>query len=204
VFLSFVAAIAFATIPGGRRRPDDRGERRVRARHLGHGRETQREDEREQVLVARVTAAEHRLLSIVLAIALRSLNVAFSSAFAFAVRGERERAGDPAVAYWRRFNTAGMITGMIVGLVSALVLIILGPSVMGVDAAGVAARHLIQRPPLFPLDNPAIVSVPLGFLGALLGTLAGARSPTPTPRIASSTCAPTQGWARSNNRDRKA
>ena len=38
---------------------------------------------------------------------------------------------------------------------------------MGVDAPGVAARHLIQRPPLFPLDNPAIVSVPLGFLAAV-------------------------------------
>ena len=49
----------------------------------------------------------------------------------------------------------------------------LSPSVMGVDAPGVAARHLIQRAPLFPLDNPAIVSVPLGFLGAVLGTLLG-------------------------------
>jgi cation/acetate symporter len=55
------------------------------------------------------------------------------------------------------------------------VLIVLGPSVMGVDAAGVAARHLIQREPLFPLDNPALVSVPLGFLAAVLGTWAGGR-----------------------------
>jgi cation/acetate symporter len=44
---------------------------------------------------------------------------------------------------------------------------------MGVDAPGVAARHLIQRPPLFPLDNPAIVSVPLGFLAAVVGALFG-------------------------------
>jgi cation/acetate symporter len=44
---------------------------------------------------------------------------------------------------------------------------------MGVDAAGVAALHLIQREPLFPLDNPALVSVPLGFLAAVLGTWAG-------------------------------
>jgi cation/acetate symporter len=42
---------------------------------------------------------------------------------------------------------------------------------MGVDAPGVAARHLIQGPPLFPLDNPAIVSVPLGFLAAFAGTM---------------------------------
>jgi cation/acetate symporter len=34
-----------------------------------------------------------------------------------------------------------------------------------------AARHLIQRPPIFPLENPGILSIPLGFLGAILGTL---------------------------------
>ena len=47
---------------------------------------------------------------------------------------------------------------------------------MGVDAPGVAARHLIQHAPLFPLDNPAIVSVPLGFLGAVLGTFLGGQA----------------------------
>jgi cation/acetate symporter len=177
VFLSFVAAIAFATILAV-----VAGLTIAASAAFAHDIwftvvKRQREDEREQVMVARVTAAIIGLLSIVLAIALRSLNVAFLVGLAFAVAAS---ANVPAILlslYWRRFNTAGMITGMIVGLVSALVLIVLGPSVMGVDAAGVAARHLIQRPPLFPLDNPAIVSVPLGFLGALLGTFAGARSP---------------------------
>ena len=177
IFLSFVAAIAFATILAV-----VAGLTIAASAAFAHDIwftvvKRQREDEREQVLVARVTAAIIGVLSIVLAIALRSLNVAFLVGLAFAVAAS---ANVPAILlslYWRRFNTAGMITGMIVGLVSALVLIVLGPSVMGVDAAGVAARHLIQRPPLFPLDNPAIVSVPLGFLGALIGTLVGSRSP---------------------------
>ena len=41
--------------------------------------------------------------------------------------------------------------------------------------AGVAgaARHLIQAVPLFPLENPGIVSIPLGFLGAVIGALLG-------------------------------
>ncbi len=34
-----------------------------------------------------------------------------------------------------------------------------------------AARHLFQQKAWFPLENPAILSVPLGFLGAILGTL---------------------------------
>jgi cation/acetate symporter len=46
---------------------------------------------------------------------------------------------------------------------------------MTVDPPGVvgAARHLIQRPPIFPLENPGIISIPLGFLGAVIGTLLG-------------------------------
>jgi cation/acetate symporter len=136
----------------------------------------QQEDEREQVLVARITAAVIGMLSIVLAIALRSLNVAFLVGLAFAVAASANVPAILLTLYWRRFNTTGMITGMVTGLLSAVALIVLGPSVMGVDAPGVVARHLIQHAPLFPLDNPAIVSVPLGFLGAVLGTFLGGES----------------------------
>jgi cation/acetate symporter len=42
---------------------------------------------------------------------------------------------------------------------------------MGVDPPSAAVRHLIQAPAIFPLENPGLLSVPLGFLGAWLGTL---------------------------------
>ena len=56
---------------------------------------------------------------------------------------------------------------------------------MTVDPPGAvgAARHLIQRPPIFPLENPGIVSIPLGFLGAIIGTLLG-REPEAESRFA--------------------
>jgi cation/acetate symporter len=49
---------------------------------------------------------------------------------------------------------------------------------MKIDAPGVAAsaRHLIQHTPIFPLENPGILSIPLGFLGAILGTFLGRES----------------------------
>jgi cation/acetate symporter len=47
------------------------------------------------------------------------------------------------------------------------VLIVIGPSIMGVDG-----KHLINGVPLFPLENPGILSIPLGFLGAFVGTMA--------------------------------
>ena len=173
VFLSFVAAIAFATILAV-----VAGLTIAASSAFAHDIwftvvKQQKEDEREQVLVARVTAAAIGALAIVLAIALRSLNVAFLVGLAFAVAASANVPAIVLTLYWRRFNTAGMIVGMLTGLVSAVALIVLSPSVMGVDAPGIAARHLIQRAPLFPLDNPAIVSVPLGFLAAVLGTLLG-------------------------------
>jgi cation/acetate symporter len=75
--------------------------------------------------------------------------------------------------FWRRFTTAGAVCGLGVGLAASIVLIILSPSIMGIDAADVPAakRHLIQAAPLFPLTNPGIVSIPLGFLAAILATL---------------------------------
>jgi cation/acetate symporter len=52
------------------------------------------------------------------------------------------------------------------GLVSSLALIVVSPSIMGVDGS-----HLIHAAPLFPLENPGIVSIPIGFLGAFAGTM---------------------------------
>ena len=177
IFLSFVAAIAFATIlavvAGLTIASSSAFAHDIWFTVVKKG----REDEREQVLVARVTAAAIGLLAIGLAIALRSLNVAFLVGLAFAVAASANVPAILLTLYWRRFNTTGMIAGMLTGLLAAVTLIVLSPSVMGVDAPGVAARHLIQRPPLFPLDNPAIVSVPLGFLAAVAGTLLGRREP---------------------------
>ncbi|HTG45550.1 MAG TPA: cation acetate symporter, partial [Verrucomicrobiae bacterium] len=52
------------------------------------------------------------------------------------------------------------------------------PSVMGMDA-----KALIHGEPMFPLRNPGIVSIPLGFLGAILGTLLS-REPRAEARFA--------------------
>jgi cation/acetate symporter len=121
--------------------------------------------------VARIAAAIIGALSIILAISLKTLNVAFLVGLAFAVAASANVPAILLTLYWRRFNTAGMVAGMGVGLVSSVVLIILSPAVMGVDAPTAAVRHLIQADPVFPLDNPALVSVPLGFLAAVLGSL---------------------------------
>lgn len=131
-----------------------------------------KEDEREQVQVAKITALVIGILAVVLALGLKSLNVAFLVGLAFAVAASANVPAILLTLFWRRFNTTGMIVGMLVGLISSLGLIIVSPAIMNVDPAGTApaARHLIQHLPLFPLENPGIVSVPLGFIAAVVGT----------------------------------
>jgi cation/acetate symporter len=119
----------------------------------------------EEVRVARITAFVVGIVSILIAILLGpGANVAFLVGLAFAVAAS---ANLPAIVFslfWKRFNTAGAVCGLAVGLASSIGLILLGPSVRGTAA-------------LFPLENPGIVSIPLGFLAAWLGTvLSGDRS----------------------------
>jgi cation/acetate symporter len=66
---------------------------------------------------------------------------------------------------WRRFNTAGAVTGVAFGVLSAIVLVVISPKVWpGADGEGGALGF-------YDLANPGIISIPLGFLGCWLGTV---------------------------------
>ena len=56
---------------------------------------------------------------------------------------------------------------MLTGLFSALILVSISPSVF----SPVAGAALFVGEPIFPFTNPAIISVPLGFLGGYIGTI---------------------------------
>ena len=117
-------------------------------------------EERTQVRVARLTTLVVGVLSIVLGLLAEGVNVAVLVILAFAVAAS---ANFPIIVlslYWRRFTTWGVIGGVTVGLISAIGLALLGPTFLAEGA-------------IFPLINPSIVSVPLGFAGAVLGTLLG-------------------------------
>ena len=128
----------------------------------------------EEVLVARISAFVVGAVAITVAILLGpTANVAFLVALAFAVAASANLPVIVLSIFWRRFNTAGAVAGLGVGLLASIGLIIVSPSLMAIDPPTVtgAARHLIQAKAWFPLENPGILSIPLGFIGAVLGTL---------------------------------
>lgn len=125
--------------------------------------------EREQMYAAKCSSLGVGLISIVLAIGAQHVNAAFLVALAFSVAASANLPIILFTLYWKRFTAAGAISGSVCGLVASVVLVILSPSVMNPDQGWIAAE------PIFPLNNPGIVSIPLGFLGAWVGTLLTAR-----------------------------
>ena len=162
LFFAFISAIAFATIlavvAGLTISASTSFAHDFWTNVLHHGREMK---QGEEVLVARVTAFVVGAISIGLAIMLGpTANVAFLVALAFAVAASANLPAIVLSLFWRRFNTYGAVAGLATGLISSLVLIMLSPSMM-------------KSNPIFPLENPGIVSIPLGFIGAVIGTLLG-------------------------------
>jgi cation/acetate symporter len=114
----------------------------------------------EEVRVARVTAFVVGIVSIAIAILLGpTANVAFLVGLAFAVAASANLPAIVLSLFWKRFNTAGAVWGLAGGLAASIGLILVGPSVRGAANA------------FFPLENPGIVSIPVGFLAAWLGTV---------------------------------
>jgi cation/acetate symporter len=138
---------------------------------IHHGRERH---PGESVLVARIAALVVGGVAILAAMLVGpTSNVLLLATFGMAVAAS---ANFPVLAlsiFWRRFTTAGAVAGLVAGLALTVLLIVIGPAVMGVDPPGTAraARHLIQARPWFPLENVGIASVPAGFLAAIMATL---------------------------------
>ncbi|HEX6922053.1 MAG TPA: cation acetate symporter [Actinomycetes bacterium] len=176
VLLAVIAAVAFATIlavvAGLTLASSSSFAHDIYANVIKRG-ETR---EGEEVRVARIAAFLIGGVSIVLGIYAQKLNVAFLVALAFAVAASGNL---PAIIYslfWRKFNTAGAVWAIYGGLVSAVVLVIFSPVVSGkVDPVTGKSASLVTDTGVdfswFPMENPGLVSIPLGFLFGYLGTV---------------------------------
>ncbi|WP_407699318.1 solute symporter family protein [Streptomyces alkaliphilus] len=130
--------------------------------------------EKEEIKVARLAAFGVGVAAIVLAIFAQNLNVAFLVALAFAIAASANLPTVLLSLFWKRFNTTGALAGIYGGLASALILVFFSPVVSGkVNAEGDSLSLFPAGVDFswFPLENPGLVSIPLGLLCAVVGTL---------------------------------
>ncbi|MFI6158045.1 cation acetate symporter [Kitasatospora sp. NPDC051170] len=123
--------------------------------------------EKEEVRSAKWAAVAIGAVAIVLSLYAGKLSTAALVALAFAVAAS---ANLPTLLYslfWKRFNTAGAVSSVYAGLVTSVVLVIFSPVLSG------GKNSLFQGVDFhwFPLENPGLVSIPVGFLAGWIGTL---------------------------------
>ncbi len=168
----------------------------------------------EQVIAARLTSLVVGTTGIIIGIAAEKQNVAHLVALAFAIASSGNLPVVVMSLFWKKFNTAGVISGLVVGTSAAIGLMLVSPNMTYPDvvannakaaytkleaeiAAGLIAADSMEKTlatietqkateaknrgkksmfglmkPLFPLKNPGIVSIPLGFAAAIIGCLA--------------------------------
>jgi cation/acetate symporter len=120
-----------------------------------------------EVKVARITVVVIGILAIIGGIGVQGQNVAFLVALAFAVAASANLPTILYSLYWKRFTTRGALWSMYGGLGSAIILIAFSPVVSGSETAMIQGVDFHW----FPLSNPGIVSIPLGFILGWLGSI---------------------------------
>jgi cation/acetate symporter len=163
VFLGFLAAVAFATILAV-----VAGLTLAGASALSHDLylgvfKKGKSNEKDQVKMARMATVALGIVAILLGILFKGQNVAFMVGLAFAIAAS---ANFPALLLsimWKRFTTAGAVSSILTGLILAVTLIILSPTVW-VDI-------LKHATPIVPLKNPGLFSMGGAFLVGILVSL---------------------------------
>jgi cation/acetate symporter len=162
-FLGFIAAVAFATIlavvaglalSGAAAISHDIWASVIRKGHPKPG---------EEIKVARLATIGLAIVAMALGIAFKGQNVAFMVGLAFAIAASANFPALVLSVFWRRTTTAGAASSMVVGATSTLVLIALSPAVQ-VDL-------LHHATAMFPLKNPALITIPLSFATGILVSL---------------------------------
>ncbi len=163
LLLGFISAVAFATIlavvsgltlAGASAISHD-----LYANVWAHG----NVDEQHEVRVSKVATVVLGVIAILLGIAFEKQNVAYLVALTFSVAAS---ANFPILfmsIYYGKMTTRGALIGGWLGLISASVLVFVGPTVW---------KDILQLgDPIFPLKYPALFSMSIAFLGIWIGSI---------------------------------
>ena len=114
-------------------------------------------NEKKEIRASRIATVCLGVIAVGLGIVFENQNVAFMVGLAFCVAASANFPILLLSMYWRRLTTRGAVIGGSLGLLTALVLVVIGPTVW------VDALHFEHA--LFPYKYPAIFSVSVAFFG---------------------------------------
>jgi len=155
-FLGFISAVAFATILAVVSGLTLAGASAVSHDLYANAFATSKVDEAKEMKVSRMATIAIGIAAIFFGIAFEEQNIAFVVALAFTIAAS---ANFPVLfmsIFWKNLTTRGAVIGGYVGLISALVLVILGPVVW--------TSILGNAEAIVPYKFPAVFSVPMAFM----------------------------------------
>jgi cation/acetate symporter len=158
-FLGFIAAVAFATILAVVAGLTLAGASALSHDIFMHVVRKGKATEGEQIRVARMATLVFGLAAVLLGIVFQGQNVAFMVGLAFALACSANFPPLLLSIVWRRFTTAGAVASIIAGSVTCVALIVMSPTIW-VEIFG-------NPEALFPLRNPAIVSMTISFIAGV-------------------------------------
>ncbi|MHC9056721.1 cation/acetate symporter ActP [Pantoea sp. y20] len=160
LFLGFISAVAFATIlavvagltlAGASAVSHD-----LYASVIREGKAT----ERDELRISKITVLVLGVVAIALGILFEKQNIAFMVGLAFSIAASCNFPIILLSMYWSKLTTRGAMVGGWLGLVTAVLLMILGPTIW--------VQVLGHEKPIYPYEYPALFSMLAAFIGIWL------------------------------------
>lgn len=117
-----------------------------------------------KVRAGKIAAVVVGSIAILLGILFKGMNVSFLVGWAFAVAASANLPAILMLLFWKKTTAKGIVYSILVGIISALTIILLSPDMYsryGLDPATAP----------IPLGNPGIISIPLSFLTLIVVSL---------------------------------
>lgn len=121
-------------------------------------------NERQKVMAGKITALVVGVIAMILGILFKTMNVSFLVGWAFAVAASANLPAIIMLLFWKKTTAKGITISIVVGIVSALGLILVSPDMF-------IRYGLDPDKALIPFSNPGIISIPLSFIALVVGSL---------------------------------
>ncbi|MCX2900691.1 cation acetate symporter [Pseudomonas mandelii] len=157
IFLGFISAVAFATILAVVAGLTLAGASAVSHDLYASVIKKGKANEKDEIRVSKITTIALAVLAIGLGILFESQNIAFMVGLAFSIAASCNFPVLLLSMYWKKLTTRGAMIGGWLGLVSAVGLMILGPTIW--------VQILHHEKAIFPYEYPALFSMIIAFVG---------------------------------------